>query len=292
MVEEKAPEVWECLEEVVKQHPVLLNRAPTLHRMSVQAFEPKLVEGKAIKLHPLVCPPFNADFDGDQMAVHVPLSVEAQIESYILMLSTQNILSPAHGKPITMPSQDIILGAHYMTQAIEGAKGEGKYFADEDEAILAYELGKVDLLAKIKVKKDGKVVETTVGRLIFNKVFPEGYRFINETVDKKKISKIISEIYDQFGNEIAVDTLDRLKALGFEYAARAGISIAIDDLVVPSKKWEIVRKAEKEAERVWQQYVDGIITKGEEHNKVIDIWSQTTNEVTKMMFDEIENSKE
>ncbi len=291
MVEEKAPEVWECLEEVVKQHPVLLNRAPTLHRMSVQAFEPKLVEGKAIKLHPLVCPPFNADFDGDQMAVHVPLSVEAQIESYILMLSTQNILSPAHGKPITMPSQDIILGAHYMTQAIEGAKGEGKYFADEDEAILAYELGKVDLLAKIKVKKDGKVVETTVGRLIFNKVFPEGYRFINETVDKKKISKIISEIYDQFGNEIAVDTLDRLKALGFEYAARAGISIAIDDLVVPSKKWEIVRKAEKEAERVWQQYVDGIITKGERHNKVIDIWSQTTNEVTKMMFDEIENSK-
>ncbi len=291
MVEEKAPEVWECLEEVVKQHPVLLNRAPTLHRMSVQAFEPVLVEGKAIKLHPLVCPPFNADFDGDQMAVHIPLSVEAQIESYVLMLSTQNILSPAHGKPITMPSQDIILGAYYMTQIVEGSKGEGKVFADEEEAILAYDLGKVDLLAKIKVRKDGKLVETTVGRLIFNQVLPEGFRFVNEPLDKKKISKLISEIYEQFGNEITAQTLDRLKALGFEYAAKAGVSISIDDLVVPKKKWEIVRKAEQEAEKVWKQYVDGIITKGERHNKVIDIWSQTTNEVTRLMFDEIEKAE-
>ncbi len=291
MVEEKAPEVWECLEEVVKQHPVLLNRAPTLHRMSVQAFEPVLVEGKAIKLHPLVCPPFNADFDGDQMAVHVPLSVEAQIESYVLMLSTQNILSPAHGKPITMPSQDIILGAYYMTQIVEGSKGEGKIFADEDEAILAYDLGKVDLLAKIKVKKDGKLVETTVGRLIFNQVLPEGFRFVNEPLDKKKISKLISEIYEQFGNEITAQTLDRLKALGFEYAAKAGVSISVDDLVVPKQKWEIVRKAEEAAEKVWKQYVDGIITKGERHNKVIDIWSQTTNEVTRLMFEEIEKAE-
>ncbi len=291
MVEEKAPEVWECLEEVVKQHPVLLNRAPTLHRMSVQAFEPVLVEGKAIKLHPLVCPPFNADFDGDQMAVHVPLSVEAQIESYVLMLSTQNILSPAHGKPITMPSQDIILGAYYMTQIVEGSKGEGKLFANEEEAILAYDLGKVDLLAKIKVRKDGKVVETTVGRLIFNQVLPEGFRFVNEPLDKKKISKLISEIYEEFGNEIAAQTLDKLKALGFEYAAKAGVSISIDDLVVPKQKWEIVRKAEQEAEKVWRQYVDGIITKGERHNKVIDIWSQTTNEVTRLMFEELERTE-
>jgi DNA-directed RNA polymerase subunit beta' len=291
MVEEKAPEVWECLEEVVKQHPVLLNRAPTLHRMSVQAFEPVLVEGKAIKLHPLVCPPFNADFDGDQMAVHVPLSVEAQIESYVLMLSTQNILSPAHGKPITMPSQDIILGAYYMTQIVEGSKGEGKVFADEDEAILAYDLGKIDLLAKIKVRKDGKIIETTVGRLIFNQVLPEGFRFVNEPLDKKKISKLISDIYEQFGNEITAQTLDKLKALGFEYAAKAGVSISVDDLVVPKNKWEIVRKAEEAAEKVWKQYVDGIITKGERHNKVIDIWSQTTNEVTRLMFEEIEKAE-
>ncbi len=290
MVQEKAPEVWECLEEVVKQHPVLLNRAPTLHRMSVQAFEPVLVEGKAIKLHPLVCPPFNADFDGDQMAVHVPLSVEAQIESYVLMLSTQNILSPAHGKPITMPSQDIILGAYYMTQELDDAKGQGKMFANEDEAILAYDLGKVDLLAKIKVKKDGKLIETTVGRLIFNRVLPEGFRFVNEPLDKKKISRLISEIYDQFGNEITAQTLDKLKELGFEYAARAGISISIDDLVVPKNKWEIIRKAEEEAEKVWKQYVDGIITKGERHNKIIDIWSQTTNEVTKLLFEELEKT--
>ncbi len=291
MVQEKAPEVWECLEEVVKQHPVLLNRAPTLHRMSVQAFEPVLVEGKAIKLHPLVCPPFNADFDGDQMAVHVPLSVEAQIESYVLMLSTQNILSPAHGKPITMPSQDIILGAYYLTQIVEGSKGEGKLFANEDEAILAYDLGKVDLLAKIKVKKDGKIVETSVGRLILNRVFPEGFRFVNEPLDKKKVSAIISEIYEQFGNEITAETLDKLKELGFEYAAKAGVSISADDLVVPKNKWEIIRKAEEEAQKVWQQYVDGIITKGERHNKIIDIWSQTTNEVTRLLFEELEKTK-
>ena len=291
MVEEKTPEVWECLEEVVNQHPVLLNRAPTLHRMSIQAFEPKLVEGKAIQLHPLVCPPFNADFDGDQMAVHVPLSVEAQLESYILMLSTQNILSPAHGKPITMPSQDIILGAHYMTQELKGAKGEGKSFASPEDAKLAYELGKIDLLAKIKVRIDGKVIETTVGRIIFNEILPDGFPFVNEVLDKKKVSKLISKIYDMFGNEVTADTLDKIKETGFLYATKAGISISISDLIVPSKKWEIVQKAMKEAEKVWQQYVNGIITKGERHNKVIDIWSQATNEVAKLMFEELESSK-
>jgi len=293
LVEEKDPRVWECLEEVVKQHPVLLNRAPTLHRMSVQAFEPVLVDGKAIKLHPLVCPPFNADFDGDQMAVHVPLSIEAQIESYVLMLSTQNILSPAHGKPITMPSQDIILGSYFLTQIVEGREGEGKVFASEEEAILAYELGKVDLLAKIKVKvgkNGGKLTETSVGRIIFNRVLPDDFRFVNEPLTKKEISRLISEIYDKYGIEITATTLDRLKELGFEYAARAGISICIDDLKVPSKKKEIVRRAEEEAERVWKQYVEGIITKGERYNKIIDIWSQATNEVTNLMFKEIENS--
>ena len=292
MVEEKTPEVWECLEEVVTQHPVLLNRAPTLHRMSVQAFEPKLVEGKAIQLHPLVCPPFNADFDGDQMAVHVPLSVDAQMESYVLMLSTQNILSPAHGKPITMPSQDIILGLHYLTQELEGSKGEGKIFSNPEEAKLAYDLGKIDLLAKIKVRLDnGKLVETTVGRLIFNDILPEEYPFVNEILNKKKISQIVSDIYNKFGNEMAAQTLDKIKKLGFEEAAMSGVSISISDLVVPENKWKIVRKAEEEAQQVWKQYEDGIITKGEMHNKVIDIWSQTTNEVAKMMFDELENSK-
>lgn len=291
LVEEKAPEVYECLEEVVKQHPVLLNRAPTLHRMSVQAFEPKLVEGKAIKLHPLVCPPFNADFDGDQMAVHVPLSVEAQLESYILMLSTQNILSPAHGKPVTMPSQDIVLGIHYMTQELPGAVGEGKVFASEEEAKIAYELGKVDLLAKIKVRKEGKTVETTVGRLLFNEILPKGFRFVNEVLDKKKISKLISEIYEKYGNEIAAQTLDKIKEIGFKFATKAGVSIAVSDLVVPKEKEKILKKAIKEAEVVWNQYVDGIITKGERHNKVIDIWSNATNEVASKMFEEIEKTE-
>ncbi len=291
LVEEKAPEVYECLEEVVKQHPVLLNRAPTLHRMSVQAFEPKLVEGKAIKLHPLVCPPFNADFDGDQMAVHVPLSVEAQLESYILMLSTQNILSPAHGKPVTMPSQDIILGVHYLTQILPEAKGEGKIFASKEEAKIAYDLGAVDLLAKIKVKIDGKLIETTVGRILFNEILPEGYKFINEVLDKKKISKIISDIYEKYGNEITAQTLDKIKELGFKFATKAAVSISFTDLVVPKKKAKILEKAVKEAEVVWRQYVDGIITKGERHNKIIDIWSQATNEVAKEMFDEIEKSE-
>ena len=291
LVEEKAPEVYECLEEVVKQHPVLLNRAPTLHRMSVQAFEPKLVEGKAIKLHPLVCPPFNADFDGDQMAVHVPLSVEAQLEAYILMLSTQNILSPAHGKPVTMPSQDIILGIHYMTQQLPGALGEGKYFASEEEAILAYDLGKVDLLAKIKVRINGKIVETTVGRILFNQILPKGYKFVNEVLDKKKLSKLISEIYEKFGNEITAQTLDKIKDIGFKFATKSGVSIAVSDLVVPKEKDKILNKAIKEAETVWKQYVDGIITKGERHNKVIDIWSNATNEVSAKMFEEIEKTE-
>jgi DNA-directed RNA polymerase subunit beta' len=291
LVEEKAPEVYECLEEVVKQHPVLLNRAPTLHRMSVQAFEPKLVEGKAIKLHPLVCPPFNADFDGDQMAVHVPLSVEAQLESYILMLSTQNILSPAHGKPVTMPSQDIILGVHYMTQELPNAKGEGKIFGSPEEAVAAYELGTIDLLAKIKVRINGKIVETTAGRVIFNQILPEGYKFVNEVLDKKKISKLISDIYEKYGNEIAAQTLDKIKEIGFRFATKAAVSISVADLVVPKKKAKILEKAIKEAETVWKQYVDGIITKGERHNKIIDIWSQATNEVAKEMFNEIEKSE-
>ena len=292
LVEQKAPEVWECLEEVVKQHPVLLNRAPTLHRPSIQAFEPVLVEGKAIKLHPLVCPPFNADFDGDQMAVHVPLSIEAQLESYILMLSTQNILSPAHGKPLTMPSQDMVLGTYYMTQEpIPGRKGEGKIFASREEVLKALDLGKVDIHAKIKVKIDGKLIETTPGRVLFNSIMPEGVPFVNEVLDKKGLSKLITRLYIEVGNEETVKFLDRVKELGFLRATLAGISIGVDDLQVPKVKKEVIDRALKTTDEIWNQYVNNIITNKERYNKIIDVWSDATNQVSRAMFDEIEKSE-
>ncbi len=292
LVEQKTPEVWECLEEVVKQHPVLLNRAPTLHRPSIQAFEPVLVEGKAIKLHPLVCPPFNADFDGDQMAVHVPLGIEAQLESYILMLSTQNILSPAHGKPLTMPSQDMILGTYYMTQdPIPGRKGEGKVFSSPEEVLKALDLGKVDIHARIKVKLDGKLVETTPGRVLFNSIMPEGVPFVNHTLDKKNLSKLITDLYIQVGNEETVKFLDRVKELGFVRATLAGISIGVDDLQVPKVKKQIIEEALKATDEIWNQYVNNIITNKERYNKIIDIWSEATNRISKAMFDEIEKSE-
>ena len=292
LVEQKTPEVWECLEEVVKQHPVLLNRAPTLHRPSIQAFEPVLVEGKAIRLHPLVCPPFNADFDGDQMAVHVPLGIEAQLESYILMLSTQNILSPAHGKPLTMPSQDMILGTYYMTQdPIPGRKGEGKVFGSREEVLKALELGVVDIHAGIKLKLDGKLIDTTPGRVLFNSIMPEGVPFVNYTLDKKKLSKLITDLYIQVGNEETVKFLDRVKELGFARATMAGISIGIDDLQVPEVKKEIIERALKTTDEIWNQYVNNVITNKERYNKIIDVWSEATNQVSKAMFDEIEKGE-
>lgn len=291
MVENKVPEVWECLEEVVKQHPVLLNRAPTLHRMSIQAFEPILVEGKAIQLHPLVCPPFNADFDGDQMAVHVPLGVEAQLESYILMLSTQNILSPASGKVIMTPSQDMVLGLYYITNEVKGAKGEGKVYGSKEEVILALENKKVDIHAKIKVKIKGKFIETTPGRVLLNSILPEEYKFVNEVLDKKNISKLISDLYKNFGSELTAQILDKIKALGFEMATRAGISIAVSDMQVPKLKKKLIDKALKEMDQIWEEYQKGIITNKERYNKIIDIWSQTTEDVAKAMFSEIEKSE-
>ncbi len=292
LVEQRAPEVWECLEEVVKQHPVLLNRAPTLHRPSIQAFEPVLVEGKAIRLHPLVCPPFNADFDGDQMAVHVPLGIEAQLESYILMLSTQNILSPAHGKPLTMPSQDMVLGTYYMTQdPIPGRKGEGKVFSSKEEVLKAFELGKVDIHAKVKVKLDGRLIETTPGRVLFNSIMPEGVPFVNHTLDKKNLSKLIIDLYIQVGNEETVKFLDRVKELGFERATLAGISIGIEDLQVPEVKKKVIEEALRATDEIWNQYVNNIITNKERYNKIIDIWSEATNRISKAMFDEIERSE-
>ncbi|MCS7170799.1 MAG: DNA-directed RNA polymerase subunit beta', partial [Aquificaceae bacterium] len=289
LVEQKTPEVWECLEEVVKQHPVLLNRAPTLHRMSIQAFEPVLVDGKAIQLHPLVCPPFNADFDGDQMAVHVPLGITAQLEAYILMLSTQNILSPAHGKPITMPSQDMILGVYYMTQEIPGVKGEGKLFFNRNDVLLALENKKVDMHARIKLRlEDGKVIETTPGRVLFNSILPKDHPFVNDPMDKKKVSKLIANIYNRYGMEKTAQFLDDLKELGFSIATKAAVSIGVEDLQIPRVKKDILLQAFEQTDEIAELHRNGIITAKERYNRIIDLWSEITDRVSRAMFDEIE----
>jgi DNA-directed RNA polymerase subunit beta' len=288
MVENRTPEAWECLEEVVKQHPVLLNRAPTLHRMSIQAFEPVLVDGKAIQLHPLVCPPFNADFDGDQMAVHVPLGIHAQLEAYILMLSTQNILSPAHGKPITLPSQDVVLGVYYITQEVKGTKGEGKLFFNRKQVLLALENGLVDLHAPIKLLEKGKVIETTPGRVLLNSILPEDFPFVNEVVDKKGISRLVSKVYEKYGVERTAQFLDDLKELGFKMATKGAISIGVEDLKVPQAKREIVIDGFKRTDEITELHRKGIITAKERYNKIIDVWSEITDKVSRAMFEEIE----
>ncbi|MCD6134881.1 MAG: DNA-directed RNA polymerase subunit beta' [Candidatus Omnitrophica bacterium] len=292
MVERARVEVWDILEDVIKDHPVLLNRAPTLHRLSIQAFYPKLVEGKAIKLHPLVCPPFNADFDGDQMAIHVPLSLEAQSESEILMLSANNIFSPADGRPIISPTQDVILGLRYLTQEKEGAKGEGTRFSSYDELMTAYQDEEVELHAKIKIRieEEGKRVlkDTTVGRVIFNHVLPEGYKFVNEALSKKKVTEIIKDCYKQFGHTRTVHLLDDLKELGFEYSTLGGISISMDDLKIPEEKKEILRTALSEVTKVEDQYNKGIITERERHNKIVDIWTRATDQVSKSVFQNLD----
>ena len=293
MVERQEPEVWECLEEVIKEHPVLLNRAPTLHRVSIQAFEPVLVEGKAIKLHPLVCTAFNADFDGDQMAVHVPLSLEAQLEAYTLMLSTQNILSPAHGKPLAVPSQDMVLGLYYMTLEKPGAKGEGKAFASIDEVLKALDLGEVELHARIKVRlpgnktKSGKpeIITTTVGRVKFNTLLPENYPFVNKVMTKKAVAGLIADIHKKLGNEITVDMLDRIKEAGFIQATLGGLSIGIDDLHIPPSKKEVIEKAKKEVAEIEEGYRKGLLSQDERYNKIVDIWTRVTEQLTKDMME-------
>jgi len=308
MVERQEPVVWDILEEVIREHPVLLNRAPTLHRLGIQAFEPVLVEGKAIKIHPLVCTAFNADFDGDQMAVHIPLSPEAQIEAAVLMLSSNNILSPASGQPIAVPSQDIVLGIYYLTRDKEGAKGEGRVFASKEEVFLALDSKDVTTQTPIKLRIIGdlidltqehdtqdilrgtlqedvrRVVNTTVGRVIFNDAIPVGLPYINGTLRKKGLQSLVNYSHIRLGHEMTVKMLDDLKALGFLYATKAGISIGIDDLVTPPSKPEIVGKAEKDVITVEQQYRDGVITNGERYNKVIAIWSEATDKVAKEMF--------
>jgi DNA-directed RNA polymerase beta' subunit len=289
LVEKEHPEVWDALEEVIMENPVLLNRAPTLHRLGIQAFDPILVEGKAIKLHPLVCTAFNADFDGDQMAVHVPLSIEAQIEARVLMLSVNNILSPANGKPIVVPTQDMVLGVYYLMKEKRGAKGEGKIFADPEDVRIAYDAGILEEHSKIKVRMDGAFVETTTGRVIFSEILPKRIPFsmINKDMTKKELGKIIEHIYKKSGKRDAVVFLDNLETLGFKYATKAGVSICMDDMHIPSKKADLIHIAEQEVIEVQKQYADGLITHGERYNKVIDIWANVTEKVADEMMKEL-----
>lgn len=289
LVEKEVPEVWDALESVIREHPVLLNRAPTLHRLGVQAFDPILVEGKAIKLHPLVCTAFNADFDGDQMAVHVPLSIEAQIEARVLMMSVNNILSPAHGKPIVVPTQDMVLGIYYLTKERNGALGEGKIFSGADDVRMAYDAGILDEHAKIKVKIEGQFVDTTCGRVLFSEIIPEMLSFsaINKVLTKKELGKIIEFAYSKAGKRETVVFIDKLEKLGFEYATKSGISISMADMHIPSKKAELIRLAEQEVIDVQKQYADGFITQGERYNKVIDIWANVTEKVADEMMEEL-----
>ncbi|MBE9574402.1 MAG: DNA-directed RNA polymerase subunit beta' [Proteobacteria bacterium] len=289
LVEKETPEVWDCLDEVVKEHCVLLNRAPTLHRLGMQAFEPVLIEGKAIQLHPLVCTAFNADFDGDQMAVHVPLSIEAQIEARILMLSTNNILSPANGDAIIIPTQDIVLGIYYMTKEKPSCKGEGKVFADVEEVRMAYDAGELDLHASIMVRIDGQIVRTTTGRVILYEIFPKELPFemVNREITKKALGEIIGQCYRSLGTKSTVILADRLKDIGYKYATISGISIASKDMVTPKRKQKIIAEAEGEVKKIEKQYSDGLITNGEKYNKVVDIWTKATELVSSEMMREM-----
>lgn len=289
LAEKERPEVWDALEEVIREHPVLLNRAPTLHRLGIQAFDPVLVEGKAIKLHPLVCTAFNADFDGDQMAVHIPLSIEAQIEARVLMMAVNSILSPANGKPIMVPTQDMVLGIYYLMKERKGAKGEGKIFADPEDVRIAYDAGIVSEHAKVKVRMNGEFVETTTGRIIFGEILPDGILFsmVNKDMTKKELGKLIEYIYKKSGKRETVIFLDNLEKLGFYYATKSGISICIADMHIPSKKTELIHSTEQEVIEVQKQYADGFITHGERYNKVIDIWANVTEQIADEMMKEL-----
>ncbi|MBI5178527.1 MAG: DNA-directed RNA polymerase subunit beta', partial [Nitrospinae bacterium] len=289
MVETEQPEVWEVLDEVIKDHPVLLNRAPTLHRLGAQAFEPVLVEGKAIRLHPLVCAAFNADFDGDQMAVHVPLSLEAQVEARCLMLSVNNILSPANGKPISVPSQDIVLGAYYLTKERGGVKGENKAFSNPAEVRAAYDHGGVHLQAKIRVRIEGQIHETTVGRVIFYEIVPKAIAFshVNRVMNKAALLQLVNECYTKTPLDVIVKFLDDLKDTGFMYAYKSAISISLENMTIPKRKNQLVDEAKGKAQEVEDQYHNGLITKGEGYNKIIDIWAQVTDKVTEEVFAEL-----
>ncbi len=286
LVERERPEVWEILSEIIKDHPVMLNRAPTLHRLGIQAFNPVLVEGKAIRLHPLVCTAFNADFDGDQMAVHVPLSFIAQIECRELMLASNNILSPASGRPIATPSQDIVLGSYYLTKPRLEEIDKSRFpFASVEEVLLALEHGKYDLHSRIRLQHRGKILETTPGRVIFNQILPNKIEFINKTLDKKQLEQLVADCFAICGKVVTAQFLDRLKQLGFTYATRAGISVGIDDLVIPKEKKEIVAKASKEVEKINKAHRDLALSANERYNKVIETWTRVRNEVEEVTID-------
>ena len=294
MVEKERPEVWDILDEVIKEHPVLLNRAPTLHRLGIQAFEPILIEGKAIQLHPLVCMAYNADFDGDQMAVHIPLSVEAQVEARALMMSTNNILSPAHGKAIIAPTQDIVLGLYTITRERPGATGEGKIFSSPDEVRIAYDQGQVELQAQIKVRMDGRLVDTTVGRVVLYEIIPPEIPFteVNRTMKKKELGSLLDSAFLKAGNKATVIFADRLKDLGFEHATRAGISIGIQDMIIPEEKEALLDAAQADIQEIQDQYTKGLITDGERHNKVVDTWAAVTDKVAHEMFSGFQESRQ
>lgn len=304
LVERETAEVWDILAEVIREHPVLLNRAPTLHRLGIQAFEPVLIEGKAIQLHPLVCSAFNADFDGDQMAVHVPLSLEAQLEARSLMMSTNNVLSPANGAPIIVPSQDIVLGLYYMSREAIGAKGEGMVFADPQEAQRAYETGNASLHAKVKVRitdyvkeengeftKRTRLIDTTVGRSILTTIMPKGLPFeiFNTVLKKKAISRLLDESYRHVGMKEAVIFADQLMYTGYRYATRSGVSFCADDMIIPEKKVQLLAEADDAVKEIELQFAGGLVTQGERYNKVVDIWASTNEKVAKAMMEKIGN---
>ncbi|MCL5066580.1 MAG: DNA-directed RNA polymerase subunit beta' [Firmicutes bacterium] len=288
MVERVRPEVWDVLEDVISEHPVLLNRAPTLHRLGIQAFEPVLVEGRAIQIHPLVCTAYNADFDGDQMAVHVPLSAEAQSEARVLMLASQNILNPKDGRPVVTPTQDMVLGSYYLTMDKEGSKGEGSLFADLAEGLMAYQSGEVELHAYVEMRFDGKRRKSTLGRFIFNDALPIELRFIDKVVDRRILAEIVADAFRQFGASKTAEALDRIKELGFTYATRAGVTIAVADIQIPSRKREILASAEAEVTLVARQFRRGLITADERYERVIDIWTRAREEVTQALMDSID----
>ena len=287
LVEKESPEVWDILEEIIQDHPVLLNRAPTLHRLGIQAFEPVLIEGKAIRIHPLVCTAFNADFDGDQMAVHVPLGYEAQLEARMLMLSPLNILSPASGEPVATPSQDMVLGCYYLTLERHGGKGEGKAFSNSADALAAFEAGLIGKHSRVRVRFPEGMIETTPGRILFNRIMPEEMDYVNQPLGKKQLAKIVGEVHHKLGVTKCMNFLDDLKALGFYHATEGGISIGIDDIIIPPEKKDIIAEAQAVVSGIVDQHRKGIITNRERYNKVIDKWTQVTNDVRDRMFDHL-----
>jgi DNA-directed RNA polymerase subunit beta' len=280
MVERMRSEVWDILEEVIKDYPVMLNRAPTLHRLSIQAFYPVLAKGRAIEIHPMVCPPYNADFDGDQMAVHVPLSLPARAEAELLMASPYNILSPAHGKPLVAPTQDMVIGIYYLTLEDPKAKGSGKIFANYEEALMAYETGELDVHAPIKVRYRGVLRDTTLGRLIFNKVLPEDWDYVNEPQDKKSLGNLIEACFKKKGYTATINLLDAIKGLGFKWATRAGLTISVKDVEIPEDKDKLIKEAMSEVEMLEKQYEDGLLTQEEKYQEVVDLWNRVTDIIT------------